>query len=144
MEQRSSLHSDVENIKERITEIKVDIRDLRIKVDAANDAIARINERITTEVAKARAELRQEIADARDDMAKGFGVLQERIADTREEMVKGFGVQSANLAKVAGDCSTALEKAKFAMVMLWITVTFAGVGMLGTIFMIVSGLMRKG
>jgi hypothetical protein len=100
------LQGDVANIKVTLTEMKLDVRELRGKLDAANQSIFDFREEVKESFGLAHAALERTAGELRTEMAKSVGEL-------RAEMAKGFGEMAASIERLRGTNSTSIANSKW-------------------------------
>jgi hypothetical protein len=136
------LVSDVSHIKVTLTELRTDVRDLRGKAEAANDAIANLNVAISDIKGEFGVALEKATTENRLALERTSGqfvaALEKQSGEFRAALEKQSGEFRAALEKQYGEFRAALEtqsgetKAAIANLKAWVLVTL-GTALTGVI-----------
>jgi hypothetical protein len=116
MDERTTgvLVSDVSHIKVTLTELKTDVRDLRGKAEAANEAIANLNVAISDIKGEFAVALEKASSENRLALERTLGqvtaVMEKHTGETRAAMEKHAGETRAAIEKHTGETRAAMEK----------------------------------
>lgn len=108
MDERTAvLTADVAHIKNTLIEIKTDFRELRGKLDAANNAIYELRNDLTKTAAELRSDFTTANAGLRNDLTSALAKLQNELTLTRGEfhiaLEKAVGTLQAAIERNSGE-----------------------------------------